>query len=167
MANNLTTAQRAAFVGPTFDVTRIRRLGQLFLGATTHDVTAKIFNWGSTRVEVLNLHPARKGQLTYPPLIWSVINDDGMFSPGYSGSIFFGTVTTDWTMRFELYDELTVAPPGSLFSSFAFPLKEVQLNGQTAQLIGLHPLARHWARRFKKEDRHDPDWGAINHDVTI
>jgi hypothetical protein len=168
MANILTTQLAAEFGRPDLDDTDFERVAQLIHvpTVTTIDISDRVESFGTVRFEVWNVNPSKRGNFQFPRMSWSVRNPDGYFTPGHAAEIWNGYEPQEWRATYEWqYTDRA----GTMHSLFAvdFDLLEVQLEEELAVLVSIHQLARAWARRWDREDRHATNWGAVPHTVNL
>jgi hypothetical protein len=159
VANNLSTAQRAAFSGGSYDLVQFPRKAELDdrLG-TVVDVTSRVLSFGQTRVSLFNLNPANPGDFEFPFVSWTLLNSDGYLSPGAPGALWGSMSPASFLMRFRVFDLATDPTGSTLLVDQRFVVTEVQLDEFEARVVGIIPLARYWSRVWSLEDRDAIDW---------
>ena len=167
MANNLPAELREAFSGPSIDFTRIRFRARLNNLLTFEDITDRINSFGRTKFVTYNVHPEDKGDFDFPSINWRVENGDEIFTQGHANEIWQGLSPLQWNAIFTIEDKFRDPELWQPFVTLVYNITEVNLGDQEAEIISLAPLARHWAKFWKREDRHDTDWNAISQGVIL
>lgn len=168
MANNLSSAQRSAFSGGSYDLTKFPYLLELDNGlGTITDISKRVHKIGETTSKIVNLDPSNQDLASYPAASITVFNEDGLFSPNKSGSIWGAQSVLEFVLRLRIYDLVTDPNFGTTLVDAEFALVECKLEAPTANLVAISKIARYWARRWDKEDREEMDWNGWTETFTM
>lgn len=161
---DILTAQLATeFASPSLDHERFSISGSLINTAipAAESVNADVETFGRVRFETFNPTPAKRGRFEYPRMAWKLRNPDGKYTPGHANEIWQGYEPQAWVAQYSMSytqnDGATVA-----LLSFAFDVLDVQLEEEEATIVSIHQLARAWARRWDREDRHPTTWNTTH-----
>ena len=163
MANFLSADQRAAFSGGYYDLANFPKRVEIDDGlGGIFDISGRIHKLGETRIVLHGWNPAAATDLVFPSLSSIFVNEDGYLTPGRSGSLWGSRSPAEFLFRFRIFDLLTDPSGGKTLVDETFAVIEVQLNERLATIVSIAKLARHWAERWKLEDREEIDWNGLD-----
>lgn len=168
MANNLSSAVRAALTGPRVDGSIMS--WKVTLVEQGIDITDRVEDWGSSTLKAANWNPRRKGRIDLPQNEMTFINEDHVFEDDSPSSIWGAYESSQTTLRVDIF----ITPPGASAENlgpFLWRVIDVDCDGDYARVVCTHALTSTLDRAFGDDHVHElknlePDGGLLQVDGT-